>query len=97
MRISGEKIILLVVGCLLLSLFLGDLVVGCLLLSFVLYSLYLVDAVVVAATTKVVQSFGIVMGCLLIAILFLCISICFMLFSPLEFVRVLLQLFALPN
>jgi hypothetical protein len=83
MPVAGAKLILALV-CLLLSLV-------CLLLSFVLYSFYVMATVVVAGITGIGQFVGIAITYLLVAALFLCVSICFMLNSPLDLVRILLQ------
>jgi len=76
MRVSGGKLMFAFV---------------CFLLSFVLYFLYFVATVVVAGITEIDQFVGIAIAYFLVAILFLCISICFLLTSPLDLVRILLQ------
>jgi hypothetical protein len=80
MCVSGGKIVL---------------AVGCLLLSFVLYSLYLLATVVVAAIAEIGQILGIAMACLLVAIVLVVMTIGFMLNSPLDFLGILLQILAL--
>jgi hypothetical protein len=79
MRVSGGKMIL---------------AVACLLLSFVLYSVYLVASVVVAGIAEFGQFLGIAIAYLLVAIAFLWVMIGFMLNSPLDFLRILLQFLA---
>ena len=82
MRVAGAKLILALV---------------CLLLSFVLYCFYVMATVVVAGIAGIGQFVGIAITYLLVAALFLCVLICFMLNSPLDLVRILLQFLPLPG
>ncbi len=78
MRLSGRKVIF---------------VIACFVISFLLYTAYVVATVVVAGFTAIVAGFaqiGQVIAVLSAAFLFLCVLICFLLMSPIEFARMLL-------
>jgi hypothetical protein len=89
MRLAGDKIIL-AISCLIF-------LISCLMISFVAYFLCFVATVVqagVAGFAGIGESVAIVILYFLGAILLACIAIAFMLTSPLDFVRFLLQFLA---
>jgi hypothetical protein len=89
MRFSGDKIIL-AISCLIF-------LMSCWMISFVAYFLCFVATAVHAGVAGIGESVAIAILYLLGAILLVCIAIAFMLNSPLDFVRFLLQFLACPG